>query len=34
MTAVGIEFEDEGIIYCNSHGFCQKIVYLIEEKSI
>jgi phage terminase large subunit-like protein len=21
LTAVGIEFEDEGIIYCNSHGF-------------
>lgn len=21
LTAVGIEFEDEGIVYCNSHGF-------------
>lgn len=24
LTAVGIEFEDEGIIYCNSHGFLPK----------
>ena len=24
LTAVGIEFEDEGITYCNSHGFLPK----------
>lgn len=24
LTAVGIEFKDEGIIYCNSHGFLPK----------